>query len=92
MPEPIEFSIIIPTAGRPTALGECLKALAQLDYPRSRFEVIVVEDERRLGEPVVAASLVGVMPYDDHIGSLAARFHRGKLAWRLEISVQIRYD
>lgn len=38
------FSIIIPTYNRPERLGECLQALAQLDYPRDRFEVIVVDD------------------------------------------------
>jgi glycosyltransferase involved in cell wall biosynthesis len=38
------FSIIIPTYNRPRQLATCLQALAQLDYPRDRFEVIVVDD------------------------------------------------
>jgi glycosyltransferase involved in cell wall biosynthesis len=38
------FSIIIPTFGRPEQLGICLQSLANLDYPRERFEVIVVDD------------------------------------------------
>lgn len=38
------FSIIIPTYNRPERLGECLQALAQLNYPRDHFEVIVVDD------------------------------------------------
>ena len=38
------FSIIIPTCDRPRQMIVCLKALAQLDYPRKRFEVIVVDD------------------------------------------------
>jgi GT2 family glycosyltransferase len=37
-------SVIIPTHGRPHQLVECLRALARLDYPRTRFEVIVVDD------------------------------------------------
>jgi glycosyltransferase involved in cell wall biosynthesis len=38
------FSIIIPTFNRPLPLTHCLQSLARLDYPRERFEVIVVDD------------------------------------------------
>ena len=38
------FSIIIPTYNRPERLVNCLKAIALLDYPCDRFEVIVVDD------------------------------------------------
>ena len=38
------FSIIVPTYNRPDRLENCLKAIAELDYPRDRFEVIVVDD------------------------------------------------
>jgi GT2 family glycosyltransferase len=38
------FSIIIPTYARPEQLGRCLQAIARLDYPSDRFEVIVVDD------------------------------------------------
>jgi glycosyltransferase involved in cell wall biosynthesis len=38
------FSVIIPTRDRPAALGQCLRALSRLDYPREAFEVIVVDD------------------------------------------------
>ncbi|HJY83819.1 MAG TPA: glycosyltransferase [Candidatus Binatia bacterium] len=38
------FSLIIPTYQRPAQLSTCLRALAHLDYPRDRFEVIVVDD------------------------------------------------
>ena len=38
------FSIIIPTYNRPERLENCLKTIALLDYPRDRFEVIVVDD------------------------------------------------
>lgn len=40
----IEFSIVIPTHNRPTQLATCLTGLAKLDFPRERFEVIVVDD------------------------------------------------
>ena len=38
------FSVIIPTRARPRTLAACLEALSNLDYPRDRFEVIVVDD------------------------------------------------
>jgi glycosyltransferase involved in cell wall biosynthesis len=38
------FSIIIPTYDRPQQLAICLTALTRLDYPRDRFEVIIVDD------------------------------------------------
>lgn len=40
----ILFSIIIPTYSRPMQLSGCLQSLTQHDYPRDRFEVIVVDD------------------------------------------------
>lgn len=48
------FSIIIPTYNRPGQLADCLAALAQLDYPPDRFEVLVVDDGGALSPaPVV---------------------------------------
>lgn len=38
------FSIVIPTYERPAQLAACLQALARLDYPSEKFEVIVVDD------------------------------------------------
>jgi GT2 family glycosyltransferase len=38
------FSIVIPTYSRPAELAECLRSVARLEYPRDRFEVIVVDD------------------------------------------------
>ena len=38
------FSIIIPTYNRPGQLASCLEACSRLDYPRTRFEIIVVDD------------------------------------------------
>lgn len=43
MAEP-SFSIIIPTHNRPEQLGECLEAMANINYPIDSFEVIVVDD------------------------------------------------
>lgn len=41
------FSIIVPTFNRPGLLTTCLQALTRLDYPRDRFEVIVIDDGSR---------------------------------------------
>jgi len=38
------FSVIIPSYNRPKQLAACLESLTQLEYPRDRFEVIVVDD------------------------------------------------
>jgi glycosyltransferase involved in cell wall biosynthesis len=38
------FSVIVPTFERPSRLSVCLRALAEQDYPRGSFEVIVVDD------------------------------------------------
>lgn len=48
------FSIVVPTYNRPARLGACLGALSRLDYPRDRFEVIVVDD----GSPTPINSVV----------------------------------
>ncbi|MDJ0691886.1 MAG: glycosyltransferase [Xenococcaceae cyanobacterium MO_188.B32] len=44
----LKFSIVIPTYNRPERLANCLNAIAQLDYLRDRFEVIVVDDGSRM--------------------------------------------
>ena len=46
-------SVIVPTYRRPTQLVRCLEALSRLDYPRGRYEVIVVDD----GGSIAAADL-----------------------------------
>jgi len=48
------FSIVIPTYNRPKQLAKCLKSLSHLDYPRDRFEVIVVDD----GSPIIPEGVV----------------------------------
>jgi glycosyltransferase involved in cell wall biosynthesis len=39
-----KFSIVVPTYNRSESLRRCLQSLAQLDYPRDAFEVVVVDD------------------------------------------------
>ena len=42
------FSIVIPTYNRPERLASCLKAITELNYPRDRFETIVVDDGSKI--------------------------------------------
>ena len=48
-------SVVVPTYERPDALRGCLESLTALDYPRERYEVVVVDDGGRAPlEEVVA--------------------------------------
>ena len=38
------FTVVVPTCNRPRQLTGCLEALARLDYPQDRFEVIIIDD------------------------------------------------
>lgn len=44
MVAPLFFSIVIPTRNRIAHLQVCLDSLADLDFPRDRFEAIVIDD------------------------------------------------
>jgi GT2 family glycosyltransferase len=57
----LAFSVVIPTYGRPQALRSCLESLAAQQYPRSRFEVVVVDD----GSAIPAAPITE--EYDDRL-------------------------
>jgi glycosyltransferase involved in cell wall biosynthesis len=52
------FSIIVPTYNRPAQLTNCLQSLVYLDYPRDRFEVIVVDDGSKIPTDTVVSSFV----------------------------------
>ncbi|MFC1578256.1 glycosyltransferase [Thermodesulfobacteriota bacterium] len=71
------ISIIIPTYKRPERLAVCLKSLSRLDYPRERFEVIVVDDGSRKPPETVIAEFQGdfdVMLFTQiHAGPATAR-------------------
>jgi glycosyltransferase involved in cell wall biosynthesis len=49
----ISFSIIIPTYNRPGQLGSCLGSLERLEFPKSRYEVVVVDDGSNCGMETV---------------------------------------
>ncbi|MGF1478312.1 MAG: glycosyltransferase [Cyanophyceae cyanobacterium] len=84
MNQPILFSVIIPSYNRPQQLVNCLQSLTRLEYPRDRFEVIVVDDGS--SEPYDAA----VAPFQERLplrlmrqnnaGPAAARNHAAQTA------------
>jgi len=47
-PENPYFSVIIPTYKRPLQLAKCLESITHLDYPKTNFEVIVVDDGSKI--------------------------------------------
>lgn len=71
------FSIVVPTYRRPQALRRCLAALSRLDYPRERFEVLVVDDgSDESPEPIVTEARGTVnarLIQQDHAGPARAR-------------------
>ena len=44
MGDRLDFSVVVTTRNRPVQLAVLLSALASLDFPRDRFEVVVVDD------------------------------------------------
>ena len=78
------FSIIIPTYNRPERLKNCLNAIAKIDYPQDRFEVIVVDDGSKTPLDEVVAPLQNLilikLIYQANAGPAAARNRGGKEA------------
>lgn len=40
----MDFTVVVPTWNRPAELAGCVEALAALEFPRDRYEVVVVDD------------------------------------------------
>lgn len=83
----MDFSIIIPTYNRLAELGRCLSELSRLDYPRDRFEVIIVDDGSTISVAQLAASFdqcldltVRVTPHagPSRARNLGAEYARGR--------------
>jgi glycosyltransferase involved in cell wall biosynthesis len=79
------FSIIVPTYARPRQVAACLQSLVHLDYPRDRFEVVVVDDGSETPPEVVVA------PFHDHLNiTLLTQLHAGPAAARNTGAVQAK--
>jgi GT2 family glycosyltransferase len=74
----MRFSVVIPTHDRIELLAGCLNALGEVDYPRSEFEAIVVDDAsaRPAGPgalPAPAGVAIRFLRLDENGGPAAAR-------------------
>ena len=71
------FSIIVPTFARPKALSACLSAVVRLNYPRERYEVVVVDDGGPASQQSVIDSardqIAVLLIAQPHAGPAAAR-------------------
>jgi GT2 family glycosyltransferase len=65
------LSVIVPTHARPAPLAGCLRALADLTFPRDGFELIVVDDDSPV--PVDGE----VTPFRDRLNVTVLRQPRG---------------
>lgn len=80
----LEFSIVIPSYNRPLRLKQCLQSLGRLDYPRDRFEVIVVDDGSAMSLDQITAKFEAHLPLrliqQSNSGPAAARNTGGTAA------------
>lgn len=69
------FSLIIPTFRRPDAVRRTLAAVEDLDYPRDRWEVIVVDDGSGDDTPAAVAEAMPAARFisQENSGAAAAR-------------------
>ena len=72
-----DYSIIIPTYQRRGQLTRCLAAIGKLDFPRERFELLVVDD----GSPTPPDDVVRALDRSVHVRLVRAH-HRGPAAAR----------
>jgi glycosyltransferase involved in cell wall biosynthesis len=68
-PDVPDFSIIVPTYRRPEQLARCLSAIEALDFPRERFEVLIVDD----GSPTPPVDLIESVDRSLHAQLVRAR-------------------
>ena len=71
------FSVIIPTYERIQQLTVCLRALACQNYPRDRFEVLVVDDGSGTSPKAAVNAFLGQLNV-----RLLAQLHSGPAAAR----------
>lgn len=78
------FSVIIPTFNRLGQMASCLEAISMLDYPKERFEVIIIDDGGDNGLVDVVAPFRERFPLNmlrqDHAGVAAGRNRGAEVA------------
>ena len=79
-----DFSVVIPTYRRNAQLNACLEGFSRLNYPKDRFEIIVVDDGCPEGpEPVLSRwrnQLDAKLIRQANAGPAAARNHGARYA------------
>jgi glycosyltransferase involved in cell wall biosynthesis len=79
-----QFTVIIPSYGRPLRLRRCLEALDTQDYPKSDYEVIVIDDGSLPPLRETVAGFAGTIQLryirQENTGPAAARNHGARLA------------
>lgn len=58
-----KISILIPTRNRIDSLRETLLSLTDLDYPRNKYEVIVIDDNFSDGTKEILVNIQDILPY-----------------------------
>ena len=67
-------SIIIPVRDQPGDLAECLTSLANLDYPKDRLEIIVVDDgSRKEVSGIITSSDIIIVRQKESLGPATCR-------------------
>ncbi len=65
-------SVIVPARNMESSIGACLNSLTQLDYPRDRYEIIVVDGRSTDQTPVIARASGATVVFDEGKGRAAA--------------------
>lgn len=85
-------SIIIPVHNGATTIGLCLDAILELDYPRERFEVIVVDNNSSDGTPSIVQQYPVRLAFEKGIQTPGAARNRGIAVAENEIIAFIDSD
>lgn len=81
------FSIIVPTFDRQEPLAACVQAMRRLDYPRNRFEIIIVDDGSSV--PIMAS---GHQLQDDGTITVLRQLNAGPASARNNGALHARGD
>ncbi len=73
----VDFSIVVPTYDRPDGLKRCLHALANMEYPHTAFEVVVINDGGKATSEVLIGPFSGQLNlrciHQENAGPASAR-------------------
>jgi glycosyltransferase involved in cell wall biosynthesis len=77
----IKFSIIVPVYNTGKYLEGCIQALRELDYPKSQYEILMVDNNSTDNSSEILAKADGIQAFlETKQGSYAARNHAVRVA------------